>query len=42
MRKLKKFLITNDRHFNILKSLIFPPIKLFNIEDFKSILTLQF
>ena len=33
-------LVTNDRHFNILKSLIFPPIKLFNIEDFKSILTL--
>jgi putative PIN family toxin of toxin-antitoxin system len=28
------YLVTNDRHFNILKSFAFPPIKAINIEDF--------
>ncbi|MDR0796433.1 MAG: putative toxin-antitoxin system toxin component, PIN family [Tannerella sp.] len=35
------YLVTNDRHFNVLKSLDFPPIKVVNIEDFKSILKFQ-
>jgi predicted nucleic acid-binding protein len=34
------YIVTNDRHFNVLKSLGFPPIKVVNIETFKSILTL--
>ena len=32
------YLVTNDRHFNVLKSLGFPPIKVVNIKTFKSIL----
>jgi putative PIN family toxin of toxin-antitoxin system len=32
------YIVTNDRHFNVLKSLDFPPIKVINIEAFKSIL----
>jgi putative PIN family toxin of toxin-antitoxin system len=36
------YLVTNDRHFNVLKSLNFPPIKVVNIEDFKNILKFQF
>jgi len=31
-------LVTNDRHFNVLKSLYFPPIKIIDIETFKNIL----
>jgi len=34
------YIVTNDRHFNILKSIDFPPIKVVNIEAFKSILML--
>jgi predicted nucleic acid-binding protein len=34
------YIVTNDRHFNVLKSLDFPPIKVINIETFKSILML--
>ncbi|MDR2971683.1 MAG: putative toxin-antitoxin system toxin component, PIN family [Bacteroidales bacterium] len=34
------YIVTNDRHFNVLKSLGFPPIKVVNIETFKDILTL--
>ena len=34
------YLVTNDRHFNILKSVNFPPIKVVNMEDFKIILRL--
>ena len=32
------FIVTNDRHFNVLKSLAFPPIKIIDIETFKEIL----
>ena len=32
------YLVTNDHHFNILKSIDFPPIKVVDIETFKSIL----
>jgi predicted nucleic acid-binding protein len=31
---------TNDRHFNVLKSIDFPPIKVVDIETFKRILKL--
>jgi len=34
------YLVTNDRHFNVLKSLNFPQIKIVNIDNFKSILQL--
>ena len=34
------YLVTNDRHFNILKSLDFPPIKVVDLETFKGILKL--
>ena len=32
------FIVTNDRHFNVLKSLSFPPIKVIDIDTFKDIL----
>ena len=32
------YIVTNDKHFNVLKSLGFPPIKVVNIDTFKSIL----
>jgi len=32
------YIVTNDRHFNILKSFAFPQIKVINIETFKSII----
>ena len=35
------YLVTNDRHFNVLKSIYFPPIKVVDIETFKRILKLQ-
>jgi predicted nucleic acid-binding protein len=31
------FIVTNDKHFNVLKSLDFPPIKVIDIETFKKI-----
>jgi len=34
------YIVTNDHHFNILKTLGFPPIKVINIETLKSILKL--
>jgi len=34
------YIVTNDRHFNVLKTLDFPPIKIINIETFKNILLL--
>ena len=34
------YIVTNDHHFNVLKTLDFPPIKVVNIETFKSILKL--
>ena len=32
------FIVTNDKHFNVLKKISFPPIKVINMEDFKKIL----
>ena len=32
------YIVTNDHHFNVLQTLGFPPIKVINIETFKSIL----
>jgi putative PIN family toxin of toxin-antitoxin system len=32
------YIVTNDRHFNLLKTIAFPPIKVINIETFKSIM----
>jgi len=32
------YIVTNDRHFNVLKSLGFPSIKVADIESFKRIL----
>ena len=32
------YLVTNDHHFNVLKSLKFPPIKIIDITAFKDIL----
>jgi len=34
------YIVTNDRHFNVLKSIDFPPINVINIETFKRILML--
>jgi putative PIN family toxin of toxin-antitoxin system len=34
------YIVTNDRHFNVLKSIDFPPIKVVNIETFQQILKL--
>ena len=33
-------IVTNDHHFNVLKKISFPPIKVVSIETFKSILKL--
>jgi len=35
------YLVTNDRHFNVLKSIAFPKINVVDIETFKRILNLQ-
>ena len=34
------YIVTNDRHFNVLKSLGFPPIKVIDMETFRDILML--
>jgi predicted nucleic acid-binding protein len=34
------FIVTNDHHFNVLKSISFPPIKVIDIDTFKNILQL--
>ena len=34
------YIVTNDRHFNVLRSLGFPQINIINIETFKNILVL--
>jgi predicted nucleic acid-binding protein len=34
------YIVTNDRHFNVLKALDFPTIKIINIDTFKNILML--
>ena len=34
------YIVTNDRHFNVLKSVDFPPIKIIDLETFKDILEL--
>ena len=33
------YIVTNDKHFNVLKTLTFPPIKVIDIEEFRQILT---
>ena len=35
------YIVTNDRHFNVLNLLRFPPIKIIDIKTFKSILDLS-
>jgi len=35
------YIVTNDKHFNILKEMDFPYVKVVNIEEFKRILILQ-
>ena len=35
------FIVTNDKHFNILKTLDFPPIKVVDIETFKKMIELD-
>ena len=35
------YLVTNDRHFNILKKIPFPPVKVVNIEIFKQIISMK-
>ena len=32
------YIVTNDKHFNVLKSIPFPPIKVIDIDTFKNIL----
>jgi putative PIN family toxin of toxin-antitoxin system len=32
------YIVTNDRHFNVLKTIEFPPIKVVDIETFKDII----
>jgi len=34
------YIVTNDKHFNVLKSIPFPPIRVIDIEAFKDILML--
>ena len=34
------YLVTNDKHFNILKSLDFPPIRVVSLMEFKEIIKL--
>jgi predicted nucleic acid-binding protein len=34
------YIVTNDQHFNVLKPLGFPSIKIIDLETFKSILKL--
>jgi putative PIN family toxin of toxin-antitoxin system len=34
------YIVTNDKHFNVLKSINFPSIKIINIEAFKKVLML--
>jgi len=34
------YIVTNDQHFNILRSINFPPIKVIDLETFKDILKL--
>jgi predicted nucleic acid-binding protein len=34
------YIVTNDRHFNILKNIDFPPVKVVDIETFKDMLNM--
>ena len=34
------YIVTNDRHFNVLKSVYFPSVKIIDLETFKNILEL--
>ena len=33
------YIVTNDRHFNVLKSINFPPLKVIDMETFKGIIS---
>jgi len=35
------FIVSNDKHFNVLKSLDFPPIKVIDIDAFKEIISMK-
>jgi putative PIN family toxin of toxin-antitoxin system len=35
------YLVINDSHFNILKTISFPPVKVVNIETFKNIISIK-
>ena len=35
------YIVTSDRHFNVLKSIDFPPIKIIDMEVFKNILPIE-
>ena len=35
------YIVTNDKHFNVLKSLPFPSIKVIDIDTFKQIICIQ-
>ncbi len=34
------YIVTNDQHFNVLKTIDFPPVKVINLEEFKILLNL--
>jgi len=34
------YIVTNDRHFNVLKVIDFPPVKVINLEEFKTLLNI--
>jgi len=38
---ITKFLVSNDKHFNILKEIDFPKVELIKAEEFKEILEQQ-
>ena len=35
------YIVTNDKHFNVLKTLGFPPIMVIDIDTFKRIVTVE-
>lgn len=34
-----RFIVTNDRHYNVLKELDYPPIDIINLEDFMKLIS---
>ena len=35
------FIVTNDRHFNVLKSVSFPPVKVVDIDTFQNVVSIK-